>query len=231
MEQWESNRRVQAIAKAVLDRLGPSITESESEASIAERAVCLLADRGVDETWYHECPAFVLLGSRSCESISGKEYKPSSEPVGQFNLVTVDLSPCLNGAWGDCARSFVIESGQLARDPINPEFRRGLEFELRLHASMQEFVSIETTFEQLHQFSNGQIFAGGFENLDFLGNLGHSIESRLEDRVYIEQGNSTRLSDAGLFTFEPHIREVGGDWGFKRENIYYFNEKGRAVEL
>ena len=147
MEQWESNRRVQTIAKAVLDRLGLSITESDSEASIAERAACLLAEKGVEETWYHDCLAFVLLGSRSCDSISGRQYKPSSEPVGQFNLVTVDLSPCLNGAWGDCARSFVIESGQCVLDPKNREFRRGLEFELRLHASMQEFVSIETTFE------------------------------------------------------------------------------------
>jgi len=231
MSHWESHRRVQSVAKSVLDSLGPSITATDCEASIAERAARLLADLGATETWYYDCPAFVLLGSRSCDSISGKKYKPSAELVGSENLITVDLSPSIDGAWGDCARSFFIESGHHVSEPVTPEFRRGLEFELMLHASMQEFVSVETTFEELHQFSNSQIMSGGFENLDFLGNLGHSIETRLEDRVYIEAGNPARLSDAGLFTFEPHIRELGGKWGFKRENIYYLNEKGRAVEL
>ncbi|MBB86880.1 MAG: Xaa-Pro aminopeptidase [Xanthomonadales bacterium] len=231
MSQWESHRRVQSIAKSVLDILGPTITASDSEASITERAASLLADQGATETWYYDCPAFVLLGSRSCESISGKEYKPSTELVGFENLITVDLSPSINGIWGDYARSFVIESGRHVPEPVAPEFRRGLEFELKLHASMKKFVSVETTFEELHQFSNDQIISGGFENLDFLGNLGHSIEAHLGDRVYIEAGSPTRLSDGGLFTFEPHIRELGGNWGFKHENIYYFNEKGRAVEL
>ena len=231
MNRWEPNRRAQSIARAVLERLGPTITEADSEASIAERAVRFLAEAGVDQTWYHDCPALVLLGSRSCASVSGRHYEPSSESVGRLDLVTVDLSPCLDGAWGDCARSFAIESGRFIRNPETDELRRGLAFERQLHDSMRAFVTPETTFEQLHEFSIGEIVTGGYENLDANGNLGHSIESRLEDRVYIEPGNSTRLSDAGLFTFEPHIRAAGGRWGFKRENIYYFDESGRAVAL
>jgi hypothetical protein len=39
------------------------------------------------------------------------------------------------------------------------------------------------------------------------------------------------LGEAKFFTFEPHIRKKAGEWGYKNENIYYFNDEGHAVEL
>jgi hypothetical protein len=38
------------------------------------------------------------------------------------------------------------------------------------------------------------------------------------------------LKEVPFFTFEPHVREVDGIWGFKHENIFYFNQDG-CVEL
>ena len=70
----------------------------------------------------------------------------------------------------------------------------------------------------------------GFINLDFLGNLGHSIVNRSEDRIYIEKGNKTKLIDVNYFTFEPHISVLNSKYGYKKENIYYFVE-GKLVEL
>lgn len=102
---------VQNIAKNVLSQLCCLITPDSTEKSIASEASQLLADNGVFETWYHNVLALVLLGGRSCLSISGKEYIPSDEPVGSNNLVTIDLSPCIGNVWGDYARSFVIEDG------------------------------------------------------------------------------------------------------------------------
>ncbi|MEM8954854.1 MAG: M24 family metallopeptidase [Verrucomicrobiota bacterium] len=231
MKKWESNRQAQAIAKDVLRLIGQSITSADTEASIAQRATDLLAKRDVHETWYYDCPAFVLLGSRSCVSVSGRDYTPSNESVGDSNMVTIDLSPSLGGAWGDCARSFFVESGAYVSEPSQREFLVGHRTQRVLHSAMQEFASRETTFEELHQFCNERIALAGFENLDFMGNLGHSINAKLDDRIYIEKGNLSRLSEIGLFTFEPHIREVGGKWGFKHENIYYFDEDGNATEL
>ena len=49
-----------------------------------------------------------------------------------------------------------------------------------------------------------------FLNLDFRKNLGHSIESNIEDRCFIEDGNTRRLGEIALFTFEPHIRSKEG---------------------
>ena len=64
----------------------------------------------------------------------------------------------------------------------------------------------------------------GYINLDFMGNLGHSIVKQKNDRIYIEKGNTTCLSDVSYFTFEPHISIIGSKYGYKRENIYYFKD-------
>lgn len=62
------------------------------------------------------------------------------------------------------------------------------------------------------------------------GNLGHSIVRRKADRIYIEKGNNKKLGDVNYFTFEPHISIAGSKYGYKRENIYYF-ENQKIEEL
>ena len=70
------------------------------------------------------------------------------------------------------------------------------------------------------------IVENGFVNLDFMGNLGHSIVKTKGDRAYIEKGNMTKLGDVKYFTFEPHIGFPNSKYGYKKENIYYFDENG-----
>ena len=65
-----------------------------------------------------------------------------------------------------------------------------------------------------------------FENLDFAGNLGHSIILNCDDRVYVESANQITLGSVKFFTFEPHIAAIGSRWGFKYEQIYFFNSGG-----
>jgi Xaa-Pro aminopeptidase len=224
-------QEVQSIAKQVLASLSGTITSSSTERSIAESAIKLLVDLGISETWYYDVPAFVLLGSRSCLSISGKDYRPANEPVGQTNLVTVDLSPCRGDIWGDCARSFVIENGQCTSDPVNLEFQEGLAAQTQLHKKMTEFMKPETKFSALFELGNQQIKDIDWENLDFLSNLGHSIETRPANRKFIDSNCHAQLDSVRFFTFEPHIRKPNGKWGFKHENIYYFNDSGKVIEL
>ena len=70
---------------------------------------------------------------------------------------------------------------------------------------------------------NAEIEMSGFDNLDFLKNLGHSIERHLDDRRYLDETTESRLGNLEIFTFEPHIgRADGGVWGFKHEEIYRF---------
>ena len=231
MMQFEHHRKVQEIAKWVHSQLEQFITSDSSEASIAKKATDLLADCGVTETWYYDVPAFVLLGSRSCLSVSGKNYVPSTEPVGSFNLVTVDLSPIIGEAWGDCARSYVVEEGIVTHNPSRTDFAEGLVIEKRLHMEMIEFAEPSTRFSDLFEYSNSRIAQYGYENIDFLLNLGHSIEVRPSERRFIDKNCHELLGSVSFFTFEPHIRKAGGKWGFKHEDIYYFNDEGHAVAL
>lgn len=217
---------VQKIAKSVLTEIANTLRSTDTEKSIATRALKLLFDRGIRETWYHNCPAFVLLGSRSCLSISGRDYKPAVETVGETNLVTIDLSPCLDGVWGDCARSFAIENGFFAAKPKSKQFVEGFNTETMLHDSMKSYVTPATTFDDLFRFGNNEIARMGYENLDFASNLGHSIVTSLDDRSFIEEGNLTQLGQVPFFTFEPHIRRIGGQWGFKHEDVFCFNSMG-----
>jgi len=216
----EAYTLVQAKAKAVLDRLGPTLSSTSTERTIAQTCVDLLEDEGITETWYYAVPALVLLGSRSCLSVSGRDYVPADEAAGEHNLITVDLSPVLGGRWGDCARSFVLEDGRVTAHPRTPEFAEGLATQRALHQHLLT-MGPERTFASVAEELNGLITRLGYENLDFLGNLGHTIVSRREDRIYLEPGNTTRLAEVDYFTFEPHIRRVGGLWGYKHEDIYY----------
>jgi Xaa-Pro aminopeptidase len=226
-----AHRKVQDAAKAVLREIAESIGPDDTEQSIAARAVGALSARGIRETWYHNCPALVLLGSRSCTSVSGRDYRPASEPVGQTNLITVDLSPSQQGRWGDCARSFPVEDGRVRFTPRTPSFVAGLSFLQRLHSSMRAFVTPGTSFHDLAIWTAQQLDASGFVNLDFRGNVGHSIAARREDRLYLEPGNHRPLGAVDFFTFEPHVRAIDGAWGFKHEDIFFFDDTGRLEEL
>jgi Xaa-Pro aminopeptidase len=148
-----------------------------------------------------------------------------------MNVVTVDLSPRRNEYCGDCARSFFIEGGRVTRTPRNAEFIAGAAFLEQLHAAMRIFVRVQTTFHDLAVWSAQRIAAAGFENLDFRGNVGHSIARHRKDRLYIEMENHLPLGDVDFFTFEPHVRVAGRSWGFKHEDIFFFDADGRLEEL
>src|SRR3954470_23017589 len=150
-------RIVQNAAKTVLAQLGPTIQPNDTEATLAERAADLLADMGFPDTWYYTCPALVLLGSRSCVSLTGRDYVPGNEQVGDFNLVTVDLSPVRGDIWGDCARSFCIEHGCLTESPSAQEFIDGLAIEAALHTFLRSFARPQMTFDALFRGANARI--------------------------------------------------------------------------
>ena len=142
-------------------------------------------------------------------------------------VITIDLSPQRDNIWGDYARTIILEDGivvESIEDISNTEWRNWLLMEEKLHMEMKNFVTKSTTFEELYFHMNDYINKNGYINLDFIGNLGHSIVKVKDDRVYIEKGNAMKLSEAAMFTFEPHISIKGSKYGYKKENIYYFAE-------
>ncbi len=231
LSKLQEYRQIQATAKMVLAQLPLTLNAQDTEHSIAEKASQLLQERGYPDTWYYQCPALVLLGSRSCLSISGKNYFASDEIIGGKNLISVDLSPALGDVWGDFSRSFAFEFGTYAEFPKTLEYKNGLQFAAQLHAEMRSWVTPSTSFHSLFSWANVRIRESGFVNLDYRSNVGHSIAKSLEERIFIQANNHAKLADVGFFSFELFVRLKGGHWGFKHEDSYYFDALGKLKQV
>lgn len=233
MDQLSQYTYVQSIAKATMSELQQIIKEGIAESEIVYRAEEIMRNKGIHSFWYHGKGAFVHVGRRTTISESGKDYMPTDTLVGRNDIVTIDLSPDLNTFWGDYARTLIVIDGNVIEEYVLAdiknesalEFLHGITTEKELHKVFIEFVKPDMTFEEVYLYMNEVIQGLGYINLDFSGNLGHTIEFNKDHRRYFESGNRMKLSEASLFTFEPHIKHLNGDYGFKRENIYYFRNK------
>lgn len=216
---------IQEVAKHTITYLESCITSGMTVSHVVKLAESYMKDQGIEGFWYYGIGAFVFAGKETILSISGKAYTSTNTVIKEDDVITIDLSPECRGIWGDYARTIIIENGIVKKAIAqieNEEFREGLSTEEALHKKLIELATPEMTFHEVYDLMNGYLVQWGYENLDFAGNLGHSIEQVKSDRIYIEKGNHTRLSDKKYFTFEPHIRRKGSQYGFKMEDIYYF---------
>ena len=223
---FKEYRDVQKIAKETIEYIKTEIRPGIPLAEVRRLCEEKMTSLGADSFWYWDVGAFVFAGDETTVSVSGKEYTTSERIIGTDDIITIDLSPQIGDTWGDYARTLIIEKGcvvETAGKIKCDEWRNGLLMEKKLHEKMKEIVSPLMTFEDLYLRMNEYIKAEGYINMDFMGNLGHSIVRRKDDRIYIEKGNNTKLGDVSYFTFEPHISVSGSKYGYKREDIYYFD--------
>jgi len=225
-------KEVQRLAKDTIEYARKTIHAGMTLIEVRELCEKKLLELGADSFWYWNIGAFVFAGDGTTVSVSGKQYQTSDRVINENDIITIDLSPQNGDIWGDYARTLIVENGVVVddNDCSNQEWKKGIAMEKELHRKMQGFVTPDTTFEELYYYINKVIEDNGYINLDFMRNLGHSIVKHKNDRIYIEKGNITRLSDVSYFTFEPHISISGSKYGYKRENIYYFAE-GKLLEL
>ena len=217
---------MQNLNRATIEYASTVIVPGMTLVELRKLCEAYMLSHGADSFWYWDVGAFVFAGDKTAVSVSGREYKTDDHIIEPNDIITIDLSPQNNCIWGDYARTLIVENGRIVKDVEqiqNDEWRNGLKMEAYLHEAMLGFVNENTTFEELFYYINDQIKARGYVNLDFLGNLGHSIVKDKRQRIYIEKGNTEKLSAVEAFTFEPHISLPGSLYGFKKENIYGFN--------
>lgn len=228
-----TNAEVQQIAKLTINYIKTQIKVGMSLLELRQIAEGKMLALGATSFWYWDIGAFVFSGDETTISVSGKHYQTANRLIENNDIITVDLSPQVDNIWGDYARTIIVENGIVANDInkiSNTEWKSGLLMEDKLHSELLSFSVPETTFEELYLHMNEYITANGFINLDFMGNLGHSIVTHKDDRIYIEKGNNATLGSVRFFTFEPHIAVKGSKYGFKKENIYCF-EKSKLIEI
>ncbi len=223
---------VQKIAKETIEYAKDNIHSGMTLLQIREMCEEKLLELGADSFWYWNIGAFVFAGDETTISVSGTNYSTSDRVIEAEDIITIDLSPQYGNIWGDYARTLVVQNGYVVdtEEITNTEWKHGIVAEMKLHEIMCNYVTPQTTFEELYFYMNNIIKDMGYINLDFMGNLGHSIVLKKEDRVYIEEGNKTCIGEVALFTFEPHISLAGSKYGYKQENIYYFVD-GNIREL
>ncbi len=224
---------VQKIAKDTIEYIKNEIHTGMKLTEVRRLCEDKMLALGADSFWYWDIGAFVFSGDETTVSVSGREYVTSDRLIAADDIITIDLSPQNDNIWGDYARTIILEDGKVVDDISSirsDEWRNGLLMEKELHAELLRFATPKTTFEELYFHINQLITDRGFINLDFLGNLGHSIVKDKNDRIYIENGNTALLSSVDYFTFEPHISVKGSKYGYKKENIYYFVD-GKLKEL
>ena len=202
---------VQNIAKQTIDYIKTVVTPNMNLREIRKLCEEKMLSLGADSFWYWNIGAFVFSGDETTISVSGREYVTADKLISDNDIITIDLSPQCKNVWGDYARTIIIENGTVVNhieNIKNSEWRNGLLMEEALHNELRRFVTPDITFEQLYYYMNDYIRNNGYINLDFLGNLGHSIVKDKNDRIYIEKGNKKKLSEVDYFTFEPHISKT-----------------------
>ena len=178
-----NNKEVQFIAKQTMDYIKNVITPGMKLMQVRKMCEKKMLELGADSFWYWDIGAFIFSGDDTTKSVSGKEYETADKYIEENDIVTIDLSPQCNHIWGDYARTIIIEEGKVVEclDSIqNEEWREGIALEQMLHQEFIDFVNDTTTFEALYYHMNSKIFEARFLNLDFLGNLGHSIEKKVK---------------------------------------------------
>lgn len=225
--------KIQSIAKETIEYAKKIIKPNLSLIKIREMCENKMLELGADSFWYYNVGALIFAGDETTKSVSGKEYITSDYIIKNDDIITIDLSPQIKNIWGDYARTIIIENGKVV-DEINQiqnaEWKNGLLIEKELHCELLNFATSNTTFEELYYHMNDFIKKCGYINLDFNGNLGHSIVKNKNRRIYIEKGNKKKLSKVKYFNFEPHIALPNSNYGCKKENIYYFNND-KLIEL
>ena len=188
-------REVQNIAKKTIEFIKENIQPGMTLLEIRNLCETKMMELGADSFWYWDVGVFVFAGNETTLSVSGKEYTTSKRVIAENDIITIDLSPQNGDTWGDYARTIIIEKGKVVErdNVVNDEWKNGLLMEKYLHEEMCKFVTPKTTFEELYYHMNRLIVNNRFINLDFAGNLGHSIVRGKDDRVYIKKGNHLRL--------------------------------------
>lgn len=234
-EGFDKIKKAQNIARdaylRMLDEIRPGMTERE----IRKRFEINLIDLGSFSFWRYGIGATVHVGKdRSRDSRTTRAYRETEIVLGDNDLLVFDIAPSCEFYWGDFSRTVFVEDGKVVKDYNDlktPEFKDGIATELALHNYLLQVAKPDMTFEHLYRIMDNAIEALGYINLDFGSNVGHSVELDSTKRRVLKAGEVQTLNMCDCFTFEPHIGTPDGRYGFKRENIYYFDENGKLKEL
>jgi len=144
---------------------------------------------------------------------------PGERAAQDVDVAVVDVHPIgADGFWGDCTRTALIGD------------------DAEMHAAMAELEEIHAATlaacrpgmpaSELFGGCLERIQAAGFELLDQLGNIGHSLAAGAAYLDgFIDAGNDTPMW--GAWAIEPFVG--AGPWGLKLEDVVWFGRDAAVV--
>jgi len=230
-QDFQHHKNTQIAVKAVLEKLPKYIDGRASEKSIAFAVKNLLDMERRKYQWFHDIQIIVSSGQDTKRTKAGKHSTPGIDKVGDSNLINVDLKSVDVTCVGDCSRSYVVENSNVVNEPETIYMAEGMKTTYFIHEKMKEFISDDTQFHDLYEFTNDLLTTKNFENLVMNNNFGHSVSLAGESRQYIEKSNFCKMREVDFFSYNIHICKQNSMWGFRYENIYFINQFGNLEEL
>ena len=207
-------REAQALAKAAaataLAAGVPGVTEHEVELAAAER----MRAGGAEHVW-----TITNVGLGANARICFPTHPPTDLAAAARDVLMVDVHPITpSGFWGDCTRCRVIGD--------YPEARAALADLEALHYEVLEKCRPGMPASELFGLSSARLTAEGFELLDLLANIGHSLAPGAAYLGgFIDAGNETPMW--GAWAVEPFAAR--GDIAVKVEDLVWFGREACHV--
>ncbi len=228
---FQYHKNVQIALKTVLDNLAHYIDSAASEKTIAFAAKKLLENERQKFQWFHDIQICVSSGHDTKRSQTSKYCNPGNIKIGKSNLIGVSLKSVDLACVGDCSRSYVLENDNIVQEPITNSMAEGLNTAYSIHDKMRAYISADTQFNELYNFSDTLLASTEFENIIDNNNFGHSVSLAGDVRQYIEKHNLSKLNEVDFFSYNIHICKNNSSWGFRYENTYFINQHGNLEEL
>jgi Xaa-Pro dipeptidase len=205
---------VQRIAITAAEQSCAAARARSSERELESVAAQVMRDCGAVGVW---TPTNVGagVGSRDCFPT----VLPSDRALEAADVGFVDVHPiAVSGAWGDCTRTVVVGD--------DPEAAAAMEALERIHAATLANCRPGMPASELFGPCRDELSAAGFELLDRLGNIGHSLGSGVAYiDGFIDAGNETPMW--GAWAIEPFAGL--GTRGFKLEDVVWFGREACTV--
>ncbi|GLS20196.1 hypothetical protein GCM10007874_32130 [Labrys miyagiensis] len=199
----EAQSLAKAAAMAALAFAAPGVTEREVELAGSDH----LSAAGVEHVW-----TITNVGVGSNTHICFPTHPPTDLAIAKRDVVMVDIHPITPaGFWGDCTRCRVIGDYPEAVSAL-----RDLE---ALHYETLEKCRPGMPANELFGLSAQRLMPEGFELLDLLANIGHSLTPGAAYlHNFIDAGNETPMW--GAWAVEPFAARDG--IAVKVEDLVWF---------
>ncbi len=202
----EAQNLAKAAAATALRAAAPGVTEREVELAGSD----ILRAAGVEHVW-----TITNVGVGPNAHICFPTHPPTDLAVAERDVVMVDIHPITPaGFWGDCTRCRVIGDYAEAASAL-----RDLE---KLHYETLEKCRPGMPANELFGLSAQRLKAEGFELLDLLANIGHSLTPGAAYlHNFINAGNETPMW--GAWAVEPFAAR--GGIAVKVEDLVWFGRE------